>query len=179
MTDQSNKPGYPVAMDAPQGDVVVITQGMVDEAKAMSQASPRARIILPFHASDEDSLHRMFNVLQTGTYIRAHWHRTPPKDEALIVVQGAICVFIFDDQGQIIQPFGLKAGSEAFGVDIKAGVCHTFVVLANDTVVFEVKPGPYNPKTDKDFAIWAPEEDTPEAAAYLANLSKRVGDMDA
>ena len=166
---------FPVAMDAPQGSVVKVTQGMVDEAKAMSQASPRKRIILPFHGSDANSLHRMFNVLQTGTYIRAHWHRTPPKDEALMVMQGAIQVFIFDEAGQIIEMFPVKAGTDVFGVDIKAGVCHTFVVLENDTVVFEVKPGPYNPKTDKDFASWAPEEGTPEAAEYLADLYKHVG----
>ncbi len=175
MGEQSRNPGFPVAMDVPQGDVVKVTQGRVDEAKAMSKASPRKRIILPFHTSDDNSLHRMFNVMQAGTYIRAHWHRTPPKDETLIVMQGAIFVVIFDDQGAIIQTCQLKAGSEVFGVDIKAGVCHTFVVLENDTVVFEVKPGPFNPKTDKDFAIWAPEEGTPEAVTYLEELTRHVG----
>lgn len=174
MTDQSSKPPFPVAMAVPPGDVVKITQGMVDEAKAMSRQSPRKRIILPFHLSAENTLHRMFNVVQRGTYIRAHWHRTPPKDETLILMQGAIHVFIFDDQGEILQQFGLKAGTEAFGVDIKAGMCHTFVVMENDTVVFEAKPGPYNPKFDKDFAAWAPEEGSTQGEAYLADLYGRV-----
>lgn len=162
-------------MCAPEGDVVKVTQKMVHEAQAMSQVSPRKRIILPFHGSDDNSLHRMFNVVQIGTYIRAHWHRSPPKDEALIVMQGAIQVFIFDDAGQIIETFPVKADADVFGVDIKAGQCHTFVVTENDSAVFEVKPGPYNPKTDKDFASWAPEEGTPEAAAYLVDLYKQVG----
>jgi cupin fold WbuC family metalloprotein len=175
MPDRMDKPQFPVAMAVPQGDVVKVTQKMVNEAQAMSQESPRKRIILPFHESDDNSLHRMFNVLQSGTYIRAHWHRTPPKDEALIVLQGAIQVFILDDTGRITQTFPAKAGTDVFGVDIKAGVCHTFVVLENDTVVFEVKPGPYNPKTDKDFASWAPEEGTPEAVDYLADLYRHVG----
>ena len=175
MTDQLNKPAFPAAMAVPQGDVVKITQGMVNEAVAMSRKSPRKRIIQPFHATGDNSLHRMFNVVQKGTYIRAHWHRSPPKDEALILMQGAVHVFIFDDQGKILQQFGLKAGTEAFGVDIKACVCHTFVAMENDTVVFEAKPGPYNPVTDKDFASWAPEEGTPEAADYLADLYKHVG----
>jgi cupin fold WbuC family metalloprotein len=174
MTDQSDKPQVPVAMSPPQGEVVKMTQGMVSEAVAMSRVSARKRIILPFHGSDASALHRMFNVLQTGTYIRAHWHRTPPKDETLIVMQGAIHVFIFDAQGEILQQFDLKAGAEAFGVDIKAGVCHTFVVMENDTVVFEVKPGPYNPETDKDFAAWAPKEGTAEGEAHLATLYGRV-----
>ncbi len=174
MTDKSNGSQFPVAMAAPQGEVVKITRGMVGEAMTVSKVSPRKRVILPFHESDASSLHRMFNVLHTGTHIRAHWHRTPPKDEALIVMQGAIHIFIFDDQGEILQQFGLKAGADVFGVDIKAGVCHTFVVMENDTVVFEVKPGPYDPTTDKDFAPWAPEEGTPEGEAHLAYLVGRV-----
>ncbi|NQV34213.1 MAG: WbuC family cupin fold metalloprotein [Phycisphaeraceae bacterium] len=175
MTDQTYRPQFPLAMDVPQGDVVKVTQTMVNEAAAMSRESPRKRIILPFHASDANVLHRMFNVVQKGTYIRAHRHRTPPKDETLVVLQGGIQVFIFDDAGQIAQTFPVKAGTDVFGVDIKAGICHTFAVMENDTVVFEVKPGPYNPKTDKDFASWAPEEGTSEAAEYLADLYKHVG----
>ena len=67
MTDQLNKPAFPVAMAVPQGDVVKITQGMVNEAVAMSRKSPRKRIILPFHESDASTLHRMFNVVQKGS----------------------------------------------------------------------------------------------------------------
>jgi cupin fold WbuC family metalloprotein len=174
MTDPLNKPQFPVAMAVPLGDVVTITQDMMDQAKTLSQQSPRKRIMLPFHATGDNSLHRMFNAVQTGTYIRAHWHRTPPKDETLMVIQGAVHMFIFDDFGGVLQHFGLKAGREAFGVDIKAGVCHTFVAMEDDTVVFEVKPGPYNAKTDKDFAPWAPEEGTPEGEAYLADLYVRA-----
>jgi cupin fold WbuC family metalloprotein len=117
----------------------------------------------------------MFNVVQTGTYIRPHWHRTPPKDETLIVMEGAVHLFIFDDEGQILEHVRLEAGSDCFGVDIKAGMCHTFVVMEDDTVLFEAKPGPYNPKTDKDFAPWAPEEGSPEATTYLADLFGRAG----
>lgn len=175
MTDPSNKPGFPLAMPVPEGDVVVVTQTHVDEAVTLSKASPRKRIILPFHVSDASSLHRMFNALQEGTYIRPHWHRTPPKDEALIVLQGAIHVFIFDDDGRIRQAFRLTAGAETFGVDIKAGVCHSFVVMAPDTIVYEVKPGPYNPETDKDFAAWAPEEGTSDAKDYLTELYRQAG----
>jgi cupin fold WbuC family metalloprotein len=174
MTDPLNKPQFPVAMAVPLGDVVMITQDMMNQAKTLSQQSPRKRIMLPFHAAGDNSLHRMFNAVQTGTYIRAHWHRTPPKDETLMVIQGAVHMFFFDDQGGVLQHFGLKAGSEAFGVDIKAGVCHTFVAMEDDTVVFEVKPGPYNAKTDKDFAPWAPEEGTLEGEAYLADLYVRA-----
>ena len=46
-------------------------------------------------------------------------------------------------------------------------------MLEPDTVVFEVKPGPYQPTSDKDFAPWAPAEGGPDAPAYLADLEAR------
>ena len=36
--------------------------------------------------------------------------------------------------------------------------------------IFEVKPGPYRPATDKDFAPWAPPEYSLEAPAFLAGI---------
>jgi len=32
------------------------------------------------------------------------------------------------------------------------------VALAPDTVILEIKKGPYSAMSDKDFASWAPEE---------------------
>lgn len=37
-------------------------------------------------------------------------------------------------------------------------------------MIFEVKPGPYDPASDKDFATWAPPEYSPPAPAYLAEI---------
>jgi cupin fold WbuC family metalloprotein len=165
---------FPLALQPPQEEVVVVTHTDLDRAIRASQQSPRKRIIWPLHKSDSSTLHRMFNVLQPDTYIRAHWHRHPPKDESLIVLQGAICTFIFDDVGHIQQQALLRADSDAFGIDIAAGICHSFVVLETDTVIFEVKPGPYNPQSDKDFAEWAPTEDSAQAKAFLARLCERI-----
>jgi hypothetical protein len=64
----------------------------------------------------------------------------------------------------------LGAGREAFGVDLVPGIYHTFVALEPDTVLFEVKDGPYVAATDKAFAPWAPAEGTPEARQYMQAL---------
>jgi hypothetical protein len=42
---------------------------------------------------------------------------------------------------------------------------------ANRVVCFEAKPRPWDPANDKDFALGAPAEDTPEAARYLLALA--------
>ena len=39
-------------------------------------------------------------------------------------------------------------------------------------VCFEVKPGPWEPLSDKEFALWAPAEDDPTSAAYSQALLK-------
>ena len=59
---------------------------------------------------------------------------------------------------------------DAFGVDLVPGVYHTLVVLEPDTVIYEVKDGPYVASNDKAFAPWAPPEGSPEAPAYMARL---------
>ena len=130
-------------------------------------------MILPLHKSHGDPLHRMFNALQPGTYIPPHRHSNPPKDESVIVVRGALCFVAFDDHGQVEQMIDLVAGDATFGVDVTAGVFHTFVVLEPDTVMFEVKPGPYSATDDKDFATWAPHEEDPAAKEYLLSLEQR------
>jgi cupin fold WbuC family metalloprotein len=112
----------------------------------------------------------MFNALQPGTYIPPHRHANPPKAESILVLRGSLCFATFDVQGAIQVMVDLTAGAETFGVDVAAGIFHTFFILEPDTVVFEVKPGPYSPIDDKDFAEWAPREDDPAASQYLNAL---------
>lgn len=162
---------FPKALPAPTGDVVRITAGMVAEAVRGSRQSPRRRIILPLHRGADESPHRMLNALQPGTYIRPHRHFAPPKHESVIVLRGAIGYLTFDESGAVTSLCSLAAGADDFGVDTVAGVYHTFVVLAPDTVLFEVKTGPYSADTDKDFAAWAPPEGATDCAAYLDRLA--------
>ena len=165
---------FPLALDAPQGSVVTIDDLLVAAAIEASRESPRKRIILPFHSKNDDPLQRMLNVLQPGSYIQPHRHLSPPKAEPIVVLRGAVRVVTFDEEGRIERRIDLRAGSAAVGADIRAGVFHTFFALEQDTVLFEVKAGPYEALRDKDFASWAPGEGTPEAAEYLQKLGGSV-----
>ena len=69
----------------------------------------------------------------------------------------------------------MAAGTAPFGIDFEPGVLHTFFALQRDTVLFEVKPGPYEMQTDKDFASFAPAEESPEAAGYMTSLYEHAG----
>lgn len=164
------KNSFPAAMPPPTTPVTYITSSIVDEAKKVSKESPRKRIIVPFHKEDQNSLHRMFNVVQPNTYIIPHYHLSANKCEALVVLEGSICFITFDENGTITSHQNIKAGSPIFGVDLEPDIIHTFIVLEHDTVIFEVKPGPYDKATDKEFMPWAPLENTAEANDYVKEL---------
>lgn len=172
MSNPTAEPGFPLAMPAPTGPVSVLTQAKMAEAIALSRQSPRGRIIRPFHPSAGATLHRMLNAMQPHSYIPPHRHANPPKDESVIVLKGTLGCLIFSDVGAVEQAHVLGANRPAFGIDIHAGIFHTFVALEADTVMFEVKQGPYEKTSDKDFASWAPRESAPEAKAYLEQLTR-------
>lgn len=165
----------PRALEPPPGPVSLLTGDLLDRAAEMSRRSPRKRVILPLHPVPSDTLHRMLNACQPGTYIQPHRHLAPPKAESIVVLRGAIGFVVFDEAGRITGEHVLRAGTERFGIDIHAGVYHTFVILEPDTVLFEVKPGPYTEATDKDFATWAPIEGSVEARQFLGTLLTRFG----
>lgn len=168
---------HKLALDPPQGDLAVLTRTELDETIAESRVSPRRRIIRPYHRGNEDNLHRMFNAIQPGSYARPHRHLEPPKAEAWIILRGKLLFVAFLDDGSIDRAIILEAGGERFGVDLVPGRYHTIVALEADTVIYEVKSGPYTRATDKEFAPWAPAEGTPEVEAYLAQLLERTSKL--
>lgn len=161
---------YARALEAPEGDLVLIGGDLVERAVEYSRTSPRRRVILPFHKQASDPLHRMLNAVQPGSYVRPHRHLDPPKAEAWIVLRGRLVFFTFDEAGNVTQRVELAAGSAQFGVDLSPGVFHTFIALEADTVIFETKTGPYTEATDKAFAAWAPPEGDPSVDAYMQRL---------
>lgn len=166
---------FKLALTPPNTSTTYFDQSKIEEAIKISRLSPRKRIIYPIHKSDGDRLHRMFNIIQPGSYIRPHRHKKAEKSEAVVLLQGGICFITFEENGDIKSFKNLFAGSDFFGVDIEPDVIHSFFALDKDTVIFETKNGPYIKELDKDFAQWAPEEFTAEADNYLQNLMKLTG----
>ncbi|KJS03617.1 MAG: hypothetical protein VR65_01355 [Desulfobulbaceae bacterium BRH_c16a] len=158
------------ALDAPPSTTTIIGTNLIEQAVEASRRSSRKRIILPLHKRPDSSLHRMLNAIQPYSYIQPHRHLHPPKAESIIILQGAILSFVFSATGEVQEVQVIAAGSSSFGIDSEPGIFHTFVSLQEDTVLFEVKPGPYEPGSDKDFAVWAPRENSPDAKGYIASL---------
>jgi cupin fold WbuC family metalloprotein len=170
MKSLTSKQPFPLAMPAAKTPVTKIGIDLIKQAIELSRQSPRQRIICPFHKTESDNLQRMLNVIQPYSCIQPHRHSNPPKAESIIVVRGCIGYMTFDDLGTPNDFCVLTANTECIGVDTDPGVFHTFFAIANDTVLFEAKPGPYERSADKDFASWAPKEGTEAARAYLEGL---------
>jgi len=165
---------FPRALKPLPDKVTGISAEIISQAAAVSRKSPRRRVIFPFHKSNKDTLHRMLNVIQPGSYTQPHRHMNPPKAEAIIVIRGSGAGIIFDEKGEISDVFFLSTNSNFIGVDLEPGVFHTFLALEEDTVLFEAKQGPYDRTTDKDFAVWAPSETSGSASAYMNQLYDHI-----
>ncbi len=159
-----------LAFPNPTGSLFRLSPELIDLGKRESRESPRRRIILPIHRDQGDLVQRMVNFLQPGTYIRAHQHPRMAASETIVVTAGSLGFVTFDAEGGILTADRLPSGGV---VDIVAGVWHTVLALEEDTIILEIKRGPYSDE-DKVFAGWAPEEGSGEAAPFLRSLMDRA-----
>jgi cupin fold WbuC family metalloprotein len=89
-----------------------------------------------------------------GKFFRPHRHLSNPREvewtqECFVVVKGRIKANIYDGQDNYIDSFVMKAGD--IGIFYLGG--HSFEILDNDTIAFEIKPGPFTSvEQDKKFS---------------------------
>ncbi|HAQ64508.1 MAG TPA: cupin fold metalloprotein, WbuC family [Bacteroidales bacterium] len=147
---------------------------LLDTTSAQAKVSQRRRMNFNFHDHPSARIQRMLNAMEPGTYIRPHKHENPDKLEVFFCLRGSFAVVIFDDTGAIIDLEILNPLEGRYGVEIGPGTWHCLVALEAGSVAYEVKDGPYDVAVDKNFALWAPREDTPEAGYWVNNLIKII-----
>ena len=119
---------------------------------AEARLSPRRRMNYNFHRSTDDAVNRLLNAMHRDSYLR-----------------GSVGVTIYDDAGGVVTRRRVSADGPCCGFDIEAGVWHGLVVLEDDTVLFEVKRGPYAPITADNLAPWTPDAEDRQAVAEFIN----------
>ena len=120
----------------------------------------------------DDNPQRFLNVMLRDTYVAPHRHLQPAKTESFLVLEGCIVLICFEDDGTVRSRhwLGNTPGAIARGIDLEPGVWHTLTAVTEYAVCYEVKPGPWDPANDKEFAPWAPREGDPRAEEYLRAL---------
>jgi cupin fold WbuC family metalloprotein len=149
----------------------IVSEESLYELSQKAALLPRKRLNFNFHEDLADPINRMLNAFEPGSYIQPHKHENPDKREVFIVLCGTLIVVIYDDSGKPTDFVLLNPQKGNRAIEVPPGIWHSVFSLETGTVVYEIKDGPYEQISDKNFATWAPKEGHPECAAYLRELT--------
>ena len=93
---------------------------------------------------EEESLQSSYLVLPEGQTFKPHKHivherSMPIAQESWVIIEGSVEVTYYDEDDKIIEKKILKAGEST--ITYKGG--HNYLSLEEETVVYELKTGPY------------------------------------
>ena len=154
--------------------LISITEKEIEKFVEAARLSERKRIIFNYHTYSEDTMQRMINAIEPGSYVQPHKHENPDKSEVFLILKGKLAVVIYDSLGEIEDCIMLDREKGNFGVEVPPCTWHSIIAFESGTVVYEVKHGPYDPANDKVFASWAPAENHPQANEYLLHTLKKL-----
>ena len=141
----------------------------IRQLRDTAAASPRLRSHLNWHEPMRDLVQRFWIQMHPGTYVRPHRHMEQQRLETTVLITGAVELLLFSDHGELLERLHL-AEDGIRAVELDPHQWHSYVALA-PTTLFEVKQGPYEAHADKQFAGWAPAENTASVAAFLSRMT--------
>lgn len=147
----------------------LINDTLLDATYNKAKESPRLRMNYNFHKNGEDPINRLLNAILPESYIRPHRHSHPKKNEMFFVLRGKAVVFIYDEKGQITETQTIAPSEGLYGAEIAPGLWHSLLVIEPNTVVYEIKEGPFKPLDPMDLAPWSPEAEDVKAVSLFMN----------
>lgn len=121
----------------------LIDKQLLDEVSQKASDNERLRMNYNFHESLDAPAQRLLNALQPNTKVPVHRH--PHTAETYILLRGKIRMLYYNDQKEVVDEAVLCVDSGIYGVHIPKNQWHALEVLERNTVIFEVKDGPYTP----------------------------------
>ena len=150
----------------------------LDSLLDQAASSPRKRAHQLLHTGPEDTTQRLCIALAKGTYVRPHHHPRNNTWEMLIALRGRMRLVLFDNEGTVTDTHVLSPDGDLTAIELPTGTWHTLIALSERAAFMELKPGPYTPAQNDDFAAWAPAEGDPEAKTFLDNArGAQVGEQ--
>lgn len=120
---------------------MIINTQLLDNVSSSAKKSERLRMNYNLHESLDSKVQRLLNAMEPGTIIPIQRHKN--SAETLMLVRGKMKVVLYDDNKNVIEEAILSHELGNYGVHIPIGVWHRVEVLEPDTILFEVKEGPY------------------------------------
>ncbi len=130
---------------------MLIDETLLNQVSTEAKASERLRMNYNFHTSLDSKAQRLLNALEPGTAIPVHRHIETA--ETYIILRGKIEVYFYDDSKAIIEKFLLDPLIGNYGIHIPQSQWHSLHVLETNSVIFEIKDGPYSPITNENILI--------------------------
>jgi len=95
-----------------------ITKHILNVLSAEAAASPRKRKNLNLHDRMDDTVQRLFNAIEPGTYIRPHRHGYPSTWEVVYFVRGSAVFLVFDETEKILEHLELASRKPVYGIEM-------------------------------------------------------------
>lgn len=152
--------------------VRAVAADTIAHLKSLALQSPRRRSRLCLHYGTNDPTQEMVIVLHRDTLLAPHRH-PGGKSESYHVIEGAMNVFVFHEDGRVRDRLTLSApgGEGAFLYRLSEPLYHLPIVTSEWVVYHEIFTGPFNKDEDVHYAPWAPPESEPAAlAAFYQSL---------
>lgn len=154
-----------------QKSIMKVDRKVIEELKAKARANASGKYRLCMQHSSQDNLHEMFVVRRQGDYGRPdkHFYTT----ESHTIVDGAMLVILFEEDGRIKEVFELsKESFHTYRID--TNMYHMQIPITEQVVYYEVKLGPFTEKSNV-FPDWAPEpHDIEHVALFMKDLKKKI-----
>ena len=147
---------------------------VIRELVKQSVESPRLRSHYNIHDSLDEDIQRLLICLQPNSFIRPHFHPEEDKKEMLILLQGSCTAITFDNEGNISEKVKLSHENGTLVSEFPPKAYHSIICHDADTVIMEVKKGPYKPLPAECFADWAPDEKDPHRIEYIDRLREQI-----
>ena len=146
-------------------DIPQLSEQEINDGLLRAASSTRWRYANVLHEPG-DEFNRVFNFIMQDSYMQPHLHPGVEKIEKIYLIRGKIAVLFFDDQGAVKNGVVMEEGGVG-NVEVPAFTWHTYVMLSDYAITYETMMGVYDPKTWKEFAQWAPPENSSRVPTYL------------
>ncbi len=158
------------------GTLAMITEHDIAFLKSEAAKNERRRVRLCTHPGNNDLLHEMLIIHERDTFVPAHKHNS--KSESFHIIEGKLSVFIFDDNGNLIEtiPMGEFGTGRVFYYRLSSSNYHSIMPESEFVVFHEVTNGPFD-RNDMIIAPWSPsDEDEKTKQLFKKTLWKSIED---
>jgi cupin fold WbuC family metalloprotein len=153
-------------------DIIEIGQEQLKKLKEAARQDPLKRARLCLHHNHEDTVQEMVIVFHRDSYVRPHRHKN--KSESFHIIEGALEVVIFDDEGNVDRRvcMGSEGGQNTFLYRLASDRWHTVVPQTEFVAIHETTSGPFL-REETEFSSWSPhEEDKPGIKTLLQQIAR-------